>query len=128
MKFEDTLQIKRLGKQPHSEVIEQFTKNDIYCYPTSYEGEGHNNTINEAMMMEMVIVTTRHGFLDSILNEERAYFMNQIQVKEIAAIFQKIDEDKSLAKHKARNAKQHLKENFISSIAFGKLEKHYQNL
>ncbi|MFK8006501.1 MAG: glycosyltransferase family 4 protein [Saprospiraceae bacterium] len=128
MNFEKEFTIKRLGKQPHSKVIEQFTKNDIYCYPTSYQGEGHNNTINEAMMMEMIIVTTRHGFLDSILSEDRAYFMNQIQASEIAQIFQKINENRPLAKQKARKAKQHLMENFLSSIAFEKLEKYYQKL
>lgn len=128
LKFENSLHINRLGKQPHSKVLGQFMKNDIYCYPTSYQGEGHNNTINEAMMMEMVIVTTKQGFLGSILQEDRAYFMNQIQATEIAEIFQKINDNRSLAKEKAKQAKQYLMENFLSSIAFHKLENHYQSL
>ncbi len=110
-------QIKRLGKIPHDEVLCFFEKNDIYCYPTMHKGEGHNNTINEAMMMNMIIITTRNGFLNQILDDSSAYFINEVTRLEISNIIMNIYKNKSTAISKAKKANYILRNNFLSSIA-----------
>lgn len=126
--FSEKLSLKRLGRQPHEEVLKRFSENDVYCYPTSHAGEGHNNTINEAMMMGLIIVTTKHGFLGSVLSENSAYFLNKVAAEEVSNTIILIDENRNIATEKANQAHQLLKRNYASEIAFAKLETHYTNL
>ena len=124
----ENLKINRLGKQPHDVVIDNFKVNDIYCYPTSHKGEGHNNTINEAMMMGLIIITTRNGFLGTILSDDRAYFLNEITDQDIAETIQSIADNKIVARQKASASKNYLKKHFLSSVAFDKLSNYYEKL
>lgn len=122
------LTIKRLGKKPHKEVINYFDKNDIYCYPTSHKSEGHNNTINEAMMMGLIIITTKKGFLGTVLDNSSAFFLKKINENEIAENIIYINKNRELAREKAEKAHGFLKSNYSSEIAYRKLEKYYRNL
>ncbi len=124
----ENFKINRLGVKPHDFVLDYFNKVDVYCYPTRHGGEGHNNSINEAMMMGLVIITTRQGFLGTVLSDERAYFLNEISPSEISKTIEKIHEDREGSKKKATNSRKHLIENFTSNIAYEKLNNHYKVL
>lgn len=63
------VKIVRYGKQPHSFVLDRMKQNTIYLYPSRHSGEGHNNTINEAMMNSMIIISSNAGFLEDILKD-----------------------------------------------------------
>lgn len=122
------LHVQRLGKRSHADVLTNFQKNDIYCYPTRHEGEGHNNTINEAMMMGMVIVTTRQGFLSTIINSERGYPLEDGTVEDIVQALEYIAHHKEEARQKAKSARQYLIDNFTSEIVYPRLERFYDEL
>ena len=119
----EQLTIIERGVLPKEEVMEEFKKNDLYCYPTRHKGEGHNNSINEAMMHGLVIITTRQGFLGSILDSETCYFLNAVDENELTEVLLSIEKDRPAARQKAKGAHQHLLENYTSNVAFAKLEK-----
>ena len=116
--------INRLGVKPHEFVLEKMNSHDIYFYPSKHTGEGHNNSINEAMMSFMVIVTTRIGFLPSVLGDN-AYFLDDISDESIADIIRHISLNKREALDKALNAKRRLMANYTSDIQVPKLESYY---
>ena len=127
-KLEDDFTINRLGVKPHDEVLEWFDKIDVYCYPTSHKGEGHNNSINEAMMMGVIIITTKQGFLGTVLSNDRAYFLDQITPEDIASAFERINNNREISKGKATESRKYLIDNFTSEVAYKKLNNHYKVL
>ena len=122
----DRFTVERKGRLPHDEVLIEYQKNDIYCYPTRHKGEGHNNSINEAMMMGLVIITTRQGFLGSILSPERAYFLDEVATSQVQGVLEHIGTNREEAIEKGLKVRKHLLQNFTSSVAYSKLENHYR--
>lgn len=122
---EPKLDINRIGVKSHEYVLESFNKIDVYCYPTSHKGEGHNNSINEAMMMGLIIITTRQGFLGTVLNDERAYFLDSVSPEEVAEKLLIISRNRESAQKKANLSRKHLIENFTSNVAYKRLDQHY---
>ncbi|PHN08590.1 glycosyltransferase family 4 protein [Flavilitoribacter nigricans] len=118
----------RTGKLPHPKVLGQLSENDIYCYPTRHPGEGHNNTINEAMMSGLVVVTTRQGFLASIVGADRGYLLADGSSAAIIAAIHEIMNDKTEAIRRTKNARQYLETHFVDTIAFRKLENAYAKM
>lgn len=125
LKVNEKLKINRIGRQPHEVVMENFGKNDIYCYPTRHPGEGHNNSINEAMMHGMVIITARQGFLESVL-EDTCYFLSEVSAAEVTTALFHIAAHREEAREKSRKTRQRLMENFTDKLAFEKLQMAYQ--
>ena len=124
----DGLTINRMGILPHDKVLDQFRVNDVYLYPTYHPGEGHNNSINEAMMMGMVILSTRQGFLGTVLTPESAYFLDAPTEDEVSNAMLWVDQNRSQARCLAQSAYTRLKDEFVSSVAFSRLEKYYSKL
>jgi glycosyltransferase involved in cell wall biosynthesis len=117
--------VARLGRLPHSDVLNQMSLNDVYFYPTNHSGEGHNNSINEAMMSFMVIVTTKKGFLESVLGDS-AYFLDKVDDANIYNIVQHILNNKEEAAGKAAKAKKRLTENYTSVKQIPMLNSYYK--
>jgi glycosyltransferase involved in cell wall biosynthesis len=61
------IQIISHGRKPHDFVLEKMAECTYYVYPSRHIGEGHNNSINEAMMNSMVIIASKAGFLGNVL-------------------------------------------------------------
>ena len=120
--------INKKGKLKHSDVLLEFTINDIYAYPTKHKGEGHNNTINEALMHQMAISSTKIGFIDDFLNDENSYPINELNSEVISNTFLKIIRDIPLAIDKSRKGRKLILEQFNSEIAKLNLEKYYNEL
>ena len=126
--FPSTLKLNRVGELPHLELASYYQKNDVYCYPTYHSGEGHNNTINEAMMMGMVIVTTAHGFLSDILSSDSAYFLENVSSNTISKCLIKINDKRECAREKGLKARELLLNNYTSRIVLNRLKSHYKSL
>lgn len=124
----DNLKINRIGLLPHPEVINQFNQNDVYCYPTYHYGEGHNNSINEAMMMKMVIVSSKAGFLGDVLDDDCAYLMDKVTVESIAEKLSEVYQDYEGALKKAQLGYDKLMANYTSPVAKKKMVNHYRSL
>lgn len=118
----------RHGRVDHDAVLERFSACDVYCYPTSHAGEGHNNTINEAMMMGVVVLTTRHGFIPSALGEGNGYFLDDVSGASVAACLAQIDQNREEARQRAASAHARLRQLFHSDAAHERLERHYRRL
>ena len=123
-----SLKINRMGRLPHEKVLSIYQEHDIFCMPTRHEGEGHTNSINEAMMMSLVILCTRHGFLELVLGENCAFFLNSCSAEYIAKNLEYIHKNRSLAQEKASAARSKVLELFTSKKVFADLEKYYQYL
>lgn len=119
------LKIHRLGKLPHEEVMTHFGRNDVYCYPTRHPGEGHNNSINEAMMHGMVILTAKQGFLETVL-EDTAYFLPEVSSAAVAGSLLYIADHRTEARQKAVDTRRRLLDHFTDKHAFDKLEAAYR--
>jgi glycosyltransferase involved in cell wall biosynthesis len=122
------LKITISGVKSHEEVLEAYSQNDIFCYPSYYSGEGHSNSINEAMMFGLIIITSRAGFLGTVLDNESCFFLDRVSPEEIASKIIKIHKNKDKALIKSANAHKRLVDNFTSEIAFGKLVNVYRQI
>jgi glycosyltransferase involved in cell wall biosynthesis len=123
-----SMTLRRLGRRPHAEVRTAMKEHDIYCYPSTHSGEGHNNSINEAMMWGMVIVATRQGFMADVLSESGAYFLASATAEEVAGALAEIAADHGGALKKAARARGRLMAEFTSlqanerlRIAYGRV-------
>ncbi|HEX5150798.1 MAG TPA: glycosyltransferase family 4 protein [Parafilimonas sp.] len=124
-KNDENLLINRKGVQPHEVVLEEMRLNDIYVYPTRHSGEGHTNSINEAMMNNMVIITTHAGFLSSILSD-CAFFLKTVTAEEIAQTLLLISNNRPLALEKASAARTKFLDNYTSRTQIPKMNSFYQ--
>ncbi len=120
--------LNRMGRMDHSDVLKLFSSNDVFCMPTRHSGEGHTNTVNEAMMMGMVIVSTRHGFLGDVLSGDVSYFLEQLSPRDIANRLQTIHQDRDEARRRAGSARARLLQRFTSETAFSNLTARYREL
>src|SRR5690606_22677959 len=64
----NNVRVIRYGVKPHGFVLEKMHANMIYCYPSMHPGEGHSNSINEAMMSCLIIISSKAGFLADVLD------------------------------------------------------------
>jgi glycosyltransferase involved in cell wall biosynthesis len=122
------LTIRRRGRQAYEEVLLEFMRQDIYCYPTSHDGEGHNNTINEALMTGLYVITTKQGFLADVITDERGSSLSSVEPSIIAKELIWISENKEHASKKALIGKQYLVENFMTGTNFRRLNEIYNTL
>ena len=120
--------LNRMGRLPHEEVLRLCAANDVFCMPSRHRGEGHTNAVNEAMMYGMVIVSTRHGFLESVLGDRCSYFLEELTAAEIARVLKVVDDERDEARERAARARQKLLSSFTGSAAFSRLEQHYRAL
>jgi len=128
MKLPENFKIYKKGKLNHKDVLVELSKNDIYAYPTKHEGEGHNNTINEALMHGMIVCSTNAGFISDFLNNENSYPIPNLNPEEIGNIFLKIVNDKNLAISKSKKGRELILQEFNSEKAKFNLLKYYQEL
>lgn len=124
----DGLEIFRYGRLDYSETLTHFSKNDVYLYPSKHSGEGHNNTINEAMMYGIVIVCSRQGFLADILNHDEAYFLDKVTPEEVANALLEIHRDPNDALRRGERAREKLEKCYSSTQAFEVLESVYSGI
>lgn len=122
---QDGLAVHRHGKRPHGDVLAAMKKSDVYAYPTCHPGEGHNNSINEAMMHGLVILTTRQGFLGDVLGDGCAYFLDEVSPDAIAAMIGKIFSDRIAAQQAAHDARQRLLRDFTDTAARARFQAAY---
>jgi glycosyltransferase involved in cell wall biosynthesis len=115
----------RLGRRPHAEVLAAMQAHDIYCYPSAHSGEGHNNSINEAMMCGMVILATRHGFLPDVLPEDAGWLFGSATAEEIGNGLIEISRNRPHARRKAAAAHCRLAAEFTSVQANHRLHAAY---
>lgn len=120
--------VKRMGRMDHDEVLKLFGTNDVFCMPTRHSGEGHTNTVNEAMMMGMVIVSTRHGFLEDVLGGDISYFLDELSPDAIADRLETIHRDRDESRRRAHAARERLLQRFTSKRAFQDLTARYREL
>lgn len=122
------LQVNRVGKLPPDKVHTVYDHHDVFCMASRHPGEGHTNTINEAMMTGSVIIATHHGFLDSVLTDDCAYFLNELSPQKIATTLMQINNDRDGARLKASNARNRLIQHYTSDTYFEKLSRYYSTL
>ena len=116
------------GKLNHMKVLEQFQVNDIYCYPSKHPGEGHNNTINEALMSQMVICSSMNGFIGTFLDEDNSFPLNKVDVKEIVKRLNEIILNKDVAIDKSIKGRDLILSEFNTNNIKSILEKEYNKL
>jgi glycosyltransferase involved in cell wall biosynthesis len=119
--------IIRHGVQDHSFVLREMMKSDVYLYPTQHEGEGHNNSINEALMNEMIIVSSKKGFLEEVLKGV-AFLLEAVDPVEIAKTLNWIYDNFDEARQVGREGRLKLKREYTSDVAKPILERVYRNL
>lgn len=120
--------IVRHGRLPHAQVLEKMKNVDIYGYPTAHPGEGHNNSINEAMMHGLVVVTTQHGFLGDVLPADAAYFVPAANAAHIADAIRRIAANREEAAAKGARARGRLLAEFTSTRASERLREVYETV
>lgn len=122
------LTVRRHGRRSHDEVLAAMQTADVYVYPTSHPGEGHNNSINEAMMHGLVILTTRQGFLGDILGGDCAYFVDRVTADNIACKLREIAMDRDNARRIANKARRRLLDDFTDTLARSRFSNAYSGL
>lgn len=119
------LRVSRMGRLPHDAVIEMMLAADVYCYPTSFVGEGHNNSINEAMMCQLTILTTRHGFLPDVLGPDCAVFLDDLSAANIAHHLLELVANKGESAAYGERARSRVMSDYTSTVASRLLDTYY---
>jgi len=122
------ININRFGGMPHDFILSKMQECDIFCFPSFHSGEGHSNSINEAMMNSMVIVSTKNGFLRDILNDKIAYFISEKSSEDIENAIIRIIENRDEAIAKAKEGYLYLKKNYTVSNVKDIIEMKYGEL
>ncbi|MDZ4148564.1 MAG: glycosyltransferase family 4 protein [Flavobacteriaceae bacterium] len=123
------VKIMRYGAKNHEFVLDKMKANTIYLYPSKHSGEGHNNTINEAMMNSMVIISSKAGFLEDVLTN-CGYLIESDDslVEKIVYTILEILKNPQIAVQKAQNGRNKI-ENIFNSETQGKiLEEQYKKI
>ena len=120
------LQIIRSGAVDFDEVQASLARQDIFGFPTRHVGEGHPNVITEAMAHALTIVTTRHGFIEELLDSSCAYFLATGSAEAIAGALLHIDSHRAEARLKGDNARELVERSYMESRVLGKLSLLYQ--
>ena len=76
--------INRFGKQSHDKVLDILKRSDLFYLPSKHKGEGHNNSINEAMMLNIPIICSKQGFSYHLLKDGMAIFVEDVSPVMIA--------------------------------------------
>jgi glycosyltransferase involved in cell wall biosynthesis len=126
--LKSNLVVNRFGGKHHEFILKKMKECDVFCYPSFHSGEGHSNSINEAMMNTMIIVSTKNGFLGDILDDNSAYFIDQKSTEDIVGTISEIYNNKYYAIEKAQNAYNVLKNNYLVSIVSRQIQNSYREL
>ncbi len=121
------LTIDRRGLQPHAAVIEALKAHDVFVFPSAHPGEGHSNAVNEAMMCGCAVVSSRHGFLPSVL-EGVGSFIDERTPEAIATALRGLDDDRDAARTLARAARERLLDRYRATQVLPILEATYDRL
>ena len=121
------LTIDRRGLQPHAAVIDALKAHDVFVFPSAHPGEGHSNAVNEAMMCGCAVVSTRHGFLPSVLKGS-ASFLDERTPEAIAHALKGLDDDRDAARALARAARSRLLDHYRAGQVLPILEATYDRL
>lgn len=123
------VKIIRYGVRPHEFVLDRMGKNTIYLYPSRHKGEGHNNTINEAMMNSMIIVASKAGFMEDIIRD-CGFLIDTTNnvIENIENSIIEIISNPEIAKRRAQNGRRKIETTYNSKIQGKVLEKLYSEL
>jgi glycosyltransferase involved in cell wall biosynthesis len=121
------LTIDRKGLQPHAAVIATLKAHDVFVFPSAHPGEGHSNAVNEAMMCGCAVVSTRHGFLPSVLKDS-AVFLDDRTPESIAAALKQLAADRDGARSLAHAARKRLLDHYRAGQVLPILEATYDRL
>jgi glycosyltransferase involved in cell wall biosynthesis len=120
--------VNRFGEQSHDFILKKMTECDVFCYPSFHSGEGHSNSVNEAMMNSMIIISTKNGFLRDILDWDSAYFVNEKSKSDIYNALIEVNNNRVIARNKAINAYNTLKNNYLVSNVIDQMNEFYHEL
>ncbi len=123
------VKIIRYGAKNHEFVLNKMKENAIYLYPSKHSGEGHNNTINEAMMNSMIIISSKAGFLEDVLSDS-GYLMDSQSnmIKNIEDAILEILKNPQNAIQIARNGRNKIENIYNSKIQGEVLEEQYKKI
>jgi len=108
------------GKLEGTELVEQFTDNNIYIFPSYHEGMP--TSVLEALAFGMPIITTATGGLNDFFKEEKmGYFCDKKSVEDLTAKITKLINHNSLTDISQYNYK-FAKNNFMASKVAKDLE------
>jgi glycosyltransferase involved in cell wall biosynthesis len=97
-------------------------QSNVFLLPTYYKIEGQPISILEAMATGNIIVTTRHGGIEDVINLENGFFVDKESPKSIASTLENIS--KNLSKEVENKSLL----NFKTAIALYTEEKYIENL
>ncbi len=122
------LVLERLGKVSHDQVLDSMQDSDLFCMPSRHPGEGHNNSVNEALMVGCCVAMTRHGFLGDILTDDCCYFIDDCAAEAVAKVIAAVVSDLELANATRLRGHRYFLKNYTSSIVFARLTQAYLDL
>ncbi len=96
---------------------ELLLNNYIFCLPSKHPyGEGQPISILEAMANGCAIVTTDHGGIGDIVNEEYGVFVEKRRPRSIANCFEELDCETKMIKGWFEASQKYRKDQFVSRI------------
>jgi glycosyltransferase involved in cell wall biosynthesis len=117
----ESMKLVTTGKLSHEEALSHMRKSHVYLYPSKHLGEGHNNSINEALMFGLIIITSLAGFTGDFLNGKNAHVISDVTASNLYSQIVKVIENYSFSYEKALYGRKLLLSNFTSSVAMKRL-------
>lgn len=122
-----SMKLNVCGVLDRDEIINIMKDQDVFLFPSLHPGEGHPNVINEAMANELIIITTKHGYISDVLDDDTAYFIEKESPQSISNALSYVDVNRDLAVIKAKCAKQKLERCYLDNVILKNLEKYYSD-
>lgn len=111
------LNIIRRGKVGRRVVKQEMSCSDIYGYLTRHPGEGHNNSITEALAYGNIVVTSNHGFINEIIDKDSGVLLQDPSSGSFMKTLESIDRHRMLYKDMGRNGQKIVLRKFTSQHA-----------
>ena len=128
LQIHTNLTLSRLGKQSHEKALEILNEADVFCLPSKHTGEGHNNSVNEAMMLGKCLIISQAGFLRDILSEDEAYFLKEVSAAAVADCIKQVNSSHEDARIKASRSRDILLAKYTTGVLHAVLVQQYNKI
>ncbi len=117
-----------LGFLDHAEVLRCLADQHVFVFPTRWRGEGHSNAVNEAMQVGLPVVSTRQGFLGSVVTPECGALLDDTRPERIADTLVELTRGWDALRARGEAARRHVYAEFSDETVLARLAEIYDAL
>lgn len=120
--------VRFTGRLDHGPLLRLLASQHLFAFPTRWHGEGHPNSVNEAMQLGLPVVTTRQGFLSDVVTPECGYVVDTPEPDNLVRAIASLASDWDRLRAAGRASMKRVYSEFSDEVVLGRLEESYEAL